>query len=257
MRIKFTFNVRLIDSASGSELDAVSSVQDFKLTEDTLDAYFDPEIADEGVVGGELYLNRTSTGRQAIEVIYWHPSTPGNRLVDSLQTYTVSQLEDGIGEGGFEFDFDGRRLLVIADTDETGIVDMKDDGRAVSGPPGIAIAAREGDLKRLSAELEAAPSTVDRLHQGCTALHLAILYGHPEAVQLLLAAGANPNVVDSQGLTPLEACALTNGLDDEQSRDIGHLLLEAGGNPMHHAPDGESARSYAESRQKKLLAAIL
>jgi len=190
-------------------------------------------------------------------VIYWHPSTPGNRLVDSLQTYTVFQLEDGIGEGGFEFDFDGRRLLAIADTDETAIVDMKDDGRLVSGPPGIAIAAREGDLQRLSAELEAAPSTVDRLHQGCTALHLAMLYGHPEAVQLLLAAGANPNVVDSQGLTPLEACALTNGLDDEQSRDIGHLLLEAGGNPMHHAPDGESARSYAESRQKRLLAAIL
>jgi ankyrin repeat protein len=88
-------------------------------------------------------------------------------------------------------------------------------------------------------------------------LHLAILYGHSEAVPLLLAAGANPNLVDSQGLTPLEVCALTNGLDDEESRDIGLILLNAGGNAMHHAPDGESAKTYAEARQKRLLAAIL
>lgn len=224
MRIRFTFKVRFIDTTSGSEMDAVSFVQDIKLSEDTLDSYPDTEIADEGVVGGELYLKRTVTGQPAIEVTYWHPSTPGDRL---------------------------------ADTDETRIVDMNDDGRAVSGPPGIAIAARDGDLLRLAAELKAAPKTVDRFHQGCTVLHLAILFGHPDAVRLLLAAGANPNVVDSQGLTPLEACALTNGLDDEQSRDIGRVLLEAGGNPMHHAPDGESAKTYAESRHKKLLAAIL
>jgi hypothetical protein len=257
MRIRFTFKARFIDTTSGSELEAVSFLQDVKLSEDILDSYLDTEIADEGVVGGELYLKRTATGQPAIEVTYWHPSTPGNRIVDSLQAYTDAQLDDGIGEGGFEFDFDGRRLLVIADTDETGISDMNDDGRAVSGPPRIAIAARDGDLLRLAAELKAAPKTVDRLHQGCTALHLAILFGHPEAVPLLLAAGANPDVVDSQGLTPLEACALINGLDDEQSRDIGRVLLEAGGNPMHHAPDGESAKTYAESRQKKLLAAIL
>jgi hypothetical protein len=257
MRIRFTFKVRFIDSASGSELEAPSFVQDFKLTEDTLEAYLDAEIADEGVVCGEVYLKGTNTGQPTIEVTYWHPGAPGNQLVDSLQAYTVSQLEDGIGEGGFECDFEGRRLLVIADTDETGTVDVNDDGRTVSGPPIIAIAARDGDLTRLAAELEAASSTIDRLHQGCTALHLAILYGHPEAVRLLLAAGANPNMVDSQGLTPLEACALTNALSDEESRDIGQMLLEAGGNPTHHAPDGESARTYAESRQKSSLAAIL
>ena len=257
MQIRFTYKVRFIDSASGSEFGSARSLQDTKLTEDTLDAYFDAQIADEGVVGGELYLRRTSNGWPAIEVTYWYPGTPNNRLLDSLQTYTVSQLEDGIGEGGFEFDFDGRRLLLIADTDETGIVEVKDDGRAVPAPSGIAIAARDGDLPRLAAELKAAPSTVDRLHQGCTALHLAILYGHSEAVPLLLAAGANPNLVDSQGLTPLEVCALTNGLDDEESRDVGLILLNAGGNAMHHAPDGESAKTYAEARQKRLLAAIL
>lgn len=103
MRIRFIFKVRFIDTASGSELDAVSFVQDVKLSEDTLDSYLNTEIADEGVVGGELYLKRTATGQPAIEVTYWHPSTPSNRLVDSLQAYTVSQLEDGIGEVGFEF----------------------------------------------------------------------------------------------------------------------------------------------------------
>ena len=54
MRIRFTFKTRFIDTTSGSELEAVSFLQDVKLSEDILDSYLDTEIADEGVVGGEL-----------------------------------------------------------------------------------------------------------------------------------------------------------------------------------------------------------
>lgn len=257
MRIGFTFKVRFIDPVSGLELHAPSLQQDIRLTDDTLATYLDEDIADTGVVGGEVYLKRSTKEEAAIEVTYWYPGTPDNQSIDSLRTYTVSQLEDGIGEGGFEVDLDGWRLCVLADTDQCQIRELKDDGRVVPGPPQIAIAARDGELLRLASELEAAPHAVDRLHQGCTALHLAILYGHTEAVRLLLAAGADPNSIDSVGNTPLEACALTDALNDEQSRDIGRMLLMAGGNPMHRAPDGESARTYAESRNKRLLAAIL
>jgi hypothetical protein len=202
-------------------------------------------------------MKRTANGQPVIEVAYWFPGTPGNGLVSSLRAYTVSQLADGVGEGGFPFDFAGKRCLVIADTEVSGTVDVKDDGRHITEPPRIAMAARDGDLPRMVTEIEAAPGTIDRLHQGCTALHLAILYGHRDAIPLLLAADANPNVLDAQGNTPLETCALSNHLDDVQSRDVARLLLNAGANPLHRAPDGECARSYAESRRKSLLAAIL
>ena len=70
MRIRFTFKARFIDTTSGSELDAIRFLQDVKLSEDTLDSYLDTEIADEGVVGGELYLNRAVSGQPAIKVTY-------------------------------------------------------------------------------------------------------------------------------------------------------------------------------------------
>jgi hypothetical protein len=257
MRIAFAFLAHFVEAVSGTALHAPSFVQDVMLSEETLDTYFDADVADAGVVGGEVCLKRTANGLPTIEIAYWHPGMPSDRLVDCLRAYTVAQLADGIGEGGFPVVFSGMHFLVMADTADAGTVEVQDDGRVISEPPGIAIAAREGDLPRLVAELEAARSHIDRLHQGCTALHLAILYGHPEAIPLLLAAGANPNGLDSQGNTPLETCALTNCLDDEKSRNIAQLLLEAGATPCHHDPIGETARTYAESRQKRLLASIL
>ena len=110
MRIGFTFKVRFIDPVSGLEVHAPCIQQDIKLTDDTLAAYLDEDIADTGVVGGEVYLKRSTREEAAIEVTYWYPGMPDNQSIDSLRTYTVSQLEDGIGEGGFEVDLDGWRL---------------------------------------------------------------------------------------------------------------------------------------------------
>lgn len=44
-------------------------------------------------------------------------------------------------------------------------------------------------------------------HTGRSALHFACRSGRPESVKILLAAGANPNLKDDRGLTPLHACA--------------------------------------------------
>ncbi|MFO0883126.1 MAG: ankyrin repeat domain-containing protein [Pirellulales bacterium] len=119
------------------------------------------------------------------------------------------------------------------------------------------MAARDGDLRHLTAAIELEKSGIERLHQGYTALHLAILYGHVSAVQLLLAAGANPNSVAADGMTSLQACALSNSLDDEESCFVAQALLNASGNSIRNTPQSDLAQSYANSRGKKMLAAIL
>ncbi|MBL9093174.1 MAG: ankyrin repeat domain-containing protein [Planctomycetaceae bacterium] len=256
MRIRLGYAVRFLDTTSGMELPVPTFPSSFKLTEEILDEYLDAEIADKGVTGGDIFLTEQD-GNPMVNVDYWLPNVPTDSLIEYLRSYTAAQLEDGIGEGGFECDLEGKRMRIIPNCDELGTVEVIDDGRAVLGASQIAVAARNGDISRLLKEINAERDAIDRHHQGCTALHLAILYGHPEAVRLLLSAGANPNLENSGGVTPLEVCALSNALSDEQSRDIGQMLLDAGGTTTHVSSNGESAKSYAEARGKRRLAAIL
>jgi len=68
-------------------------------------------------------------------------------------------------------------------------------------------AAEIGDVAKLQAQLNLQPeSAVDtRDDDGRTALMLAILHGRAHAVNVLLAHGADPNVADARGTTPLQA----------------------------------------------------
>lgn len=256
MRIRFRFAAIFTDPTSDAEIPPPKPANDLDISTVELSEFFDPEIADEGVIGGQMRL-RFVRGLPTLEVVYRHPDRPTVRLIEALQAFTVGQLEDGIGEGGFECELARKRYHLTADVELAPTVEVDEDGQKVPRASRIAIAARDGDLTLLATALESEPQSIDRLHQGCTALHLAILYGHPEAVSMLLAARADPNRVDAQDITPLEDCALSNSLTDEQSREIGRQLLDAGANPDHKAPHGESARSYAEIRGKKLLAAML
>ena len=66
-------------------------------------------------------------------------------------------------------------------------------------------AAETGDLTELRKLLEARVDIDSRDDLGRTALMLATLRGHAEAVDLLLEKGADPNVADTEGVTPLQA----------------------------------------------------
>ncbi len=64
-------------------------------------------------------------------------------------------------------------------------------------------AAETGDVARIQAILDA-PVDIDAVDAvGRTALMLATLNAKESAVELLLSHGANPNIADAQGRTPL------------------------------------------------------
>ncbi len=83
-------------------------------------------------------------------------------------------------------------------------------------------AAASGDMPALRAALDRRPLLDARDADGRTALMLASLQGRGEAVDALLAAGADPNAADAHGVTPLHAA-----LDGGQA-DIAAALRRAG-----------------------------
>ncbi len=89
-------------------------------------------------------------------------------------------------------------------------------------------AAIEGDAAVLTSLAMQFPSVLNaRDAQGRTPLMLAVLHHHRESVDALLASGADPNVADDRGRTPLQVAAADG--DD----DISTALKLAGG---HGAP---------------------
>ncbi len=83
-------------------------------------------------------------------------------------------------------------------------------------------AAGSGDMPALRSALERRPLIDARDADGRSALMLAVLHGRGDAVDELLAAGADPNAADVHGTTPLQAA-----LDGAQA-DIAAALRRAG-----------------------------
>ena len=75
----------------------------------------------------------------------------------------------------------------------------------------IAARARQSNVLGLLVDLCLLHNRLDFINdedqRGRTALHYACLSGRIESVRILLDSGANPNLVDSRNLSPLDACA--------------------------------------------------
>lgn len=218
--------------------------------------YFDRELVDAGIIGGEIALAANET-EHFFTVTYWSPSALSDKLLEKLQEETIVQFIDGMGSNGFEVE--PGHPEVIAMFDEEGAVQWEefDDGRAIAEPSAIAIAARDGKFDDLKRAYAVNPDGINGRLQGYTGLHLAILYGHLEEALFLAEHGADPNLGDPEGKTALQICGLSNGLDDEQSCLLAESLLKAGADPGLVIPGTEPAKEYASIRKKAKLEEML
>src|SRR5262249_230868 len=190
----------------------LSALDDWRYEGGNMYNYIGMELVDQGVVGGTI--RATWTPDHGLEVVtdYWAPDTLHPSYINQLRDETRGQLSDGIGECGFEITLDGRKLVLVADTDTAPDVEQVYDGKPVPMPSKIAQAARDGNIPLL-ADAIASGKPIDSTIQGYSGLHLAILHGHVDAALLLISKGANPNLIVGDGdETPLHLCALSNSL---------------------------------------------
>jgi ankyrin repeat protein len=122
-------------------------------------------------------------------------------------------------------------------------------------------AARKGDHKTLSAICRDGSKidTNTKNKRGKSLIHIAAKYGQFRAVELLLNCGADPNVQDIKGRTPLHTVVFllehskTNREKKTEYADIIDLLLSKGANPMLQDGFGTTAFKHSERVQNKVL----
>jgi ankyrin repeat protein len=100
------------------------------------------------------------------------------------------------------------------------------------GTKEIIDAAREGDLRRVKAELARDPALAGASNEtGDTPLHHAAKNVHLDIVHALLAAGANPDAVRGDGFRPIHLALMSNflvGRARERGGPIADVLLARG-----------------------------
>jgi hypothetical protein len=90
-----------------------------------------------------------------------------------------------------------------------------------------------GDAATVRAAL-AAGEAVDTMADGWTPLHVAVEAGAAEVVRLLLEAGADPNLRNASGYTPIQIMMIC----EVHTPQLARLLIDAGadaGSPLHRA----------------------
>ncbi|XP_011408170.2 PREDICTED: ankyrin repeat domain-containing protein 50-like, partial [Amphimedon queenslandica] len=84
-----------------------------------------------------------------------------------------------------------------------------------------------------------------------TSLHVAVRGGYHDVVQILLSAGADVNLIDTDGDTALIEAAR------EGNCDVVELLLKKGADPSHSNNYGETALVAAASREYSNIVQLL
>jgi ankyrin repeat protein len=111
--------------------------------------------------------------------------------------------------------------------------------------PALMRAVMRNDPEKIAALIKAGV-WLDETDEGETALHWAVSRQHTEIVTMLLDAGANPNVPDNEGCTPLHDVAEMG--DCPPARTMLEALLAAGADPSRQEKNGRTPSELVESR---------
>jgi ankyrin repeat protein len=173
-------------------------------------------FVDDLLTTGATPLLRAAIGHDAaaVSLLLEHGA-----LVDLPNVMGVTPLMGAAGMGVSPRD---RRLNVDGDVQARAIATLE-----LLLAAGADVNARVTDIESRTARIARISSMTER--QGQTALFGAVKFGWARVVELLLAHGADVNVVDALGKTPLDAAqGRIGGRDNTVSAEIAELLKAAG-----------------------------
>lgn len=132
---------------------------------------------------------------------------------------------------------DGDKATDMLNKPGTQIVNTRD---ITSGDTGLHVVVARSDVLWIRFLLQRGADPNIRNKKGLTPLQMATALSFTDGVEALVKGGANVNVGDQTGETPLIAAV--------HSRNVGlvRLLLEKGADPDRNDNSGRSARDYME-----------
>lgn len=141
---------------------------------------------------------------------------------------------------GYQFleavkDRDGDEATQLLSEPGTTIVNTRD---VTTGDTGLHVVTMRRDVLWVKFLLQRGANPNIRNNEGVTPLQIATRLGFVEGAELLIEAGAQVNVADQQGETPLIAAV------HQRNVPLVRRLLAQGANPDRNDNSGRSARDY-------------
>lgn len=134
---------------------------------------------------------------------------------------------------------DGAKVMKILTDTNSGIINTRDRG---TGEAALHIIVRQGDSTWLRYLIQKGANPNIQDGRGNTPMMIAVESNYVEGVQILLRYGGNSNLANSSGETPLIRAV------QQRKPEMVRILLEGGADPdKTDNVAGQSARDYAKS----------